>query len=149
MSDDQSRSLTRRDALRGAAALCGLSLLSLGISEAQAATPAQTGVTLLPDGRVQVTPSRVAALKKVGGVISLPPVKGIPAALRRTGRNTYVAVSLRCPHAGAMTTPQPTGFFCSSHGSRFNQSGVVTQGPATSNLPKLPVTRSGSNIIVG
>ena len=151
MSEDQNRSLTRRDALRGAAALCGLTLLSLGITEAQAASPAQPGITTLPDGRVQVTPSQVAALKKVGGVVALGSVKGTPGALRRTGRNTYVAVSLRCPHAGVLTTPQSTGFVCNppGHGSRFNESGVVTQGPATSNLPKLPVTRSASNIIVG
>ena len=148
MSEDQSRSLTRRDALRGAAALCGLSLLSLGISEAQAAVPASTGV-LLSDGRVQVTPSKVPALRKIGGVTTILPVKGEPAALRRIGKNAYAAVALRCPHAGALAQPSGSGFFCSAHGSSFDADGDRTGGPASSDLKKLRVVRSGNNLIIG
>ncbi|MFM8774302.1 MAG: ubiquinol-cytochrome c reductase iron-sulfur subunit [Actinomycetota bacterium] len=148
MTTDSPRALTRRDALRGAAALCGLSLLSLGISEAQAAAPGNTGV-LLPDGRVKITPSSIPALAKVGGVTAILPVKGTPAAVRRTGTNTYIAVSLRCPHAGAIATPQASGFTCNAHGSRFNTTGTVTNGPATSGLTRLKVVRSGKDLIIG
>jgi len=148
MTDEQSRSLTRRDALRGAAALCGLTLLSLGISEAQAAAPGKTGVRL-PDGRVKIRPSKIPALANVGGFTAILPVKGTPAAVRRTRTNTYRAVSLVCPHAGSLVKPQASGFTCSAHGSRFNMSGTLINGPATSGLTRLKVVRSGKDLIIG
>ena len=148
MTSDSPQALTRRDALRGAAVLCGLSLLSLGISEAQAAAPGSTGV-LLPDGRVKITPSKIPALAKVGGFTAILPVKGTPAAVRRTRTNTYIAVSLVCPHAGSLAKPEASGFTCSAHGSRFNTTGTLIDGPATTGLTRLKVVRSGKDLIIG
>ena len=148
-SHDTSRGLTRRDALRSAAALCGVGLLAAGAAQAEAASPAAAGISLLPDGRVKVSPAKVPALKRIGGKVVLPNIKGAPAALVRTGQSSYVALNLRCPHAGATVSPTSTGFTCPSHGSRFAPDGDVTQGPAARDLAPLRVTRSGRDLIVG
>jgi cytochrome b6-f complex iron-sulfur subunit len=42
----------------------------------------------------------------------------------------FIALSLVCPHLGCTVEPQPDGFACPCHGSRFDLSGKVMRGPA-------------------
>lgn len=45
------------------------------------------------------------------------------------------AVSLTCTHLGCIVGVAETGFACPCHGSRFDQDGNVTAGPAPKPLP--------------
>jgi cytochrome b6-f complex iron-sulfur subunit len=62
----------------------------------------------------------------VGSRTLLPQV---PALLIRTAGG-FTALSLVCPHLGCTVGPQPDGFSCPCHGSRFGLQGDLVRGPA-------------------
>ena len=50
-----------------------------------------------------------------------------------------VALSSLCTHRSyPLDVADDKSFYCKAHGSCFDASGKVTEGPATRNLPKLP-----------
>jgi Rieske Fe-S protein len=133
--------------------LCGSLLTALGatsssVTNAQAAT----GVKKLSNGSIEVTVASVKSLAKVGGVALIGEVNGAPAALVRTGAKKYVAVDLRCTHAGITVKPKAGGFYCEpadgGHGSAFSRAGAVSQGPADAPLNRLSVSVKGKRVIV-
>ena len=66
----------------------------------------------------------------------------------RTGENTYVALSKVCTHQNCTVTyNHDNGTVpCPCHGSVFTTAGVVTTGPAPTNLKKYTVKKE-SNIL--
>jgi cytochrome b6-f complex iron-sulfur subunit len=64
--------------------------------------------------------------------------------------SSFKAFSNVCPHeAGTITYNKTTTVFtCGRHGATFNQSGAVTQGPATSNMTLRTVTVTGTTLTV-
>ena len=52
-----------------------------------------------------------------------------PALLIRSASG-FSALSLICPHLGCTVEPQPDGFACPCHGSRFGLQGQLVRGPA-------------------
>ena len=71
----------------------------------------------------------------VGSRTLLPQV---PALLIREASG-FSALSLVCPHLGCTVEPQPDGFTCPCHGSRFGLEGQVLRGPAGKALSALRV----------
>ena len=59
----------------------------------------------------------------------------IPAAIKLTN-NGYIAISLACTHLGCTVEENENGngFTCPCHGSRYNEKGLVLEGPATKPL---------------
>ena len=53
----------------------------------------------------------------------------VPALLIRNASG-FSALSLVCPHLGCTVEPQPDGFACPCHGSRFDPQGKLLHGPA-------------------
>ena len=49
--------------------------------------------------------------------------------------NKMAAISTTCTHLGCIVGISDTGFACPCHGSRFDQDGNVTGGPAPKPLP--------------
>ena len=139
--------LTRREALRAGAGLCGVALLAAGLSQA-AAAPAGAA-TQARSGQVRIRISDYPELKRIGGAAVIPSVRGIPAAVVRTGRSAYIALDLRCTHQGTPVRLSGSAWACPSHGSQFATDGAVTRGPAGSPLRRLPVRRKRGILIVG
>lgn len=54
--------------------------------------------------------------------------------------NKLAAVSTTCTHLGCIVSASETGFACPCHGSRFDQDGNVTGGPAPRPLPWFKVS---------
>jgi len=48
--------------------------------------------------------------------------------------NKLAAISTTCTHLGCIVNLSDTGFACPCHGSRYDQDGTVTGGPAPKNL---------------
>ena len=72
----------------------------------------------------------------------------IPAALRHLSKG-YTAVSMKCTHLGCTVEKPGESFECPCHGSRFDENGKLTRGPATRDLPSLRVEENeAGNLIV-
>jgi nitrite reductase/ring-hydroxylating ferredoxin subunit len=67
----------------------------------------------------------------------------------KTKPGQYAAYSIGCPHQCCYVEIKGSSVSCPCHGSKFNLlTGKVTAGPATKNLPSLPVSTDGSNVCV-
>jgi Rieske Fe-S protein len=133
--------------------LCGSLLAALGGTTALVeSAAAASGVKRLSNGSVEVTIGALKSLAKVGGIALIGDVNGAPAALVRTGAKKYVAIDLRCTHAGITLKPKAGGFYCEpslgGHGSAFSSAGAVSQGPADTPLNRLTVTLKGKKAVV-
>lgn len=56
-------------------------------------------------------------------------------AITNLGNQNFHILSLTCTHAGCSVQKNDAKYECACHGSVFDISGCVTQGPATENLP--------------
>jgi cytochrome b6-f complex iron-sulfur subunit len=54
--------------------------------------------------------------------------------------NRMAAISTTCTHLGCIVSISDTGFSCPCHGSRYDQDGNVTGGPAPKALPWFKVS---------
>jgi len=54
--------------------------------------------------------------------------------------NKLAAISTTCTHLGCSVAISDTGFACPCHGSRYDQDGIVTGGPAPKPLPWFKVS---------
>jgi Rieske Fe-S protein len=59
------------------------------------------------------------------------------------------AISSVCTHLGCIVNVTDEGYQCPCHGSKFNENGKVTSGPAPRNLPWLEISRHvDGNLVV-
>jgi cytochrome b6-f complex iron-sulfur subunit len=85
------------------------------------------------------------SLAKNGGYLV---TNGIVVA--RTLVGDFLAVSASCPHSGTNVKYNSSGndFFCPNHNAKFTDKGVVTQGPARTNLTEYKTTLTGITLRV-
>lgn len=90
---------------------------------------------------VDLNDANFAALGTVGGFAYQGDI-----IVFRTGENTYVALSKICTHQSCTVTyNHDNGTVpCPCHGSVYTTAGVVTAGPAPSNLKKYSVQKDGN-----
>jgi nitrite reductase/ring-hydroxylating ferredoxin subunit len=86
-----------------------------------------------PTGKIEVKVSDFPGLAAMNQLVL---VDGRRAA-KRTGTTTFVAWSRLCTHEGTPVDVSGSGFVCPNHGSRFDNNGNVTLGPANQPLPTL------------
>ena len=141
--------ISRRDALKAAAGLCGIALVAAGVSTAQASPAPSNAVTQLSDGRVRVRLGAVPALASVGGVATIGNVRGVPTAIVRLSRKKYKALDLRCTHQGFTVVETASGWRCPAHGSTFTDKGAKVSGPAAAPLRKVKARRKRGALFVG
>ncbi|MBM4193814.1 MAG: Rieske 2Fe-2S domain-containing protein [Gemmatimonadetes bacterium] len=99
--------------------------------------PGTSGTTLT------VTVANFPALANVGGIAAVGNLGTLPVAVVRSSASEFVALSRVCTHARCDVNIQGGAFVCPCHGSRFNNSGGVTMGPASSALQRFNVAVSG------
>lgn len=107
------------------------------------------GMLRLPKAAVLASPSKRFRLSLPenlpAGEAFVPPGRAV--AVYRDTEGVY-AVSTICTHLGCVVKPNPDGFECPCHGSRFATDGSVTRGPAPRALPWLKVSIAGGSITV-
>ena len=86
-----------------------------------------------------------SALQNVGGSLSM---NGVIVA--RISISEFTAVSQACTHEGTNVNYRSTeqDFLCPNHGSIFDKSGLVKNGPATRALKKYNTELTGDNLRV-
>ena len=71
-----------------------------------------------------------------------------PIYVYRFSENEYSAVWMKCSHQGAELQASGDHLQCPSHGSEFNNKGIVSNGPAERNLRSFPVSSFDYKIII-
>jgi Rieske Fe-S protein len=71
-----------------------------------------------------------------------------PIIVYRLADNKYSALLMSCTHMGNELTAHGDLLICSAHGSQFNNSGYVVQGPAEVNLKSFNVVSDDKNIFI-
>lgn len=66
----------------------------------------------------------------------------------RTNSGTFLAVSAACTHEGTTVNYNAANnnFVCPNHGAKFSSSGMVTLGPATTNLKSYNTSLTNSTL---
>ena len=66
----------------------------------------------------------------------------------RTNAGAFLAVSAACTHEGTSVTYNAANnnFVCPNHGAKFSSSGMVTLGPATTNLKSYNTSLTNSTL---
>lgn len=122
--------ITRRSFVANSAALAAAAAFFTACGDA--------GITG-PVGIKEIKVGEFAGLATVGTMVLVDGVR----AVKRTGTTTFAAFSRVCPHAGETVDLSGSGFLCVSppgHGSRFDNNGTLTLGPANRDLTKLATT---------
>lgn len=68
----------------------------------------------------------------------------------RTLTGSFIAVSAGCTHQGTTVNYSSAGnnFICPNHNAQFSSTGVVTRGPASSNLTQYNTALTGNSLRV-
>lgn len=143
--------ITRRSVLAGACA-CGASVIAACASPATEAEP--SAAQSAPEGE----PTSPSASTATGSGV---PVADVPvgSAILDTDRDTPVVisqptegeihvVSASCTHQGCQVAVAEAELTCPCHGSRFDLTGAVLQGPAEQPLAAVPFTVVGDQVHV-
>lgn len=71
-----------------------------------------------------------------------------PIYLYRFSENEFSALWMKCTHQGAELQASGEYLQCPSHGSEFNNRGILSQGPAEKNLRTFPVSVLEDRILI-
>lgn len=69
-----------------------------------------------------------------------------PVCIYRFSEKEYKALWMSCPHQGAELQVFGSKLQCPAHGSEFDNTGKVTNAPATENLRSFPLTIENENL---
>ncbi len=104
---------------------------------------------------VNTSKGQPVSIKKYLGVlqegksVAISQTDGIPFTLKMKSESLFEAISMICTHNGCPINLQTdNSFVCTCHGSRFNSSGVVLNGPAIEDLPHFSWNYFEANKIV-
>jgi len=72
-----------------------------------------------------------------------------PLYVSNLGNGKYIALLMQCTHKQCEVRPFAQGLSCPCHGSEFDQTGKVLEGPAKKDLAEFTVTTYEQNIYIG
>jgi Rieske Fe-S protein len=138
---DVNTLVSRRQFCAGACASCAaLATFVTGCGGDSPTSPSGGSVTTLPTLSGQFSGSTVkvttagTALNDVGGAALVDSVAG-KFLVSKSGATSFIAIDAVCTHEGCTVTgANDSGYVCPCHGSRYDRTGHVTNGPAKANL---------------
>jgi len=113
-------------------------------STAQAATQSVTPA----NGESIVTVDKTAFANGTTTImVDGPASVGAPIAVRHNG-DSFVALSMRCPHRGCKVGDAGDHFACRCHGAQFSATGELLRGPAKTGLTRFEITSDADHLYV-
>lgn len=110
-------------------------------------TSVPTGVSTMCGANMCFNLSENTELQMDGGILFFEQ-GGRKIYVRRTG-DTFVALTAICTHAGCVIDWNGSdGYVCACHGSKFSDTGKVTDGPAVTALKMFGVSQSGDTVTI-
>ncbi len=104
---------------------------------------------VLPEGNlIRVPLTEAPALAVRGGAVSVSLPKRQAMIVVHLQENEYLALSPVCTHRGCIVRKVKNGFECPCHGSRYDQSGEVVEGPAPRALNRYPLELQGTELLI-
>jgi Rieske Fe-S protein len=101
------------------------------------------------DGRVEVSLLQHPDLDEAGGALRLLPDGWIDAIyVLRLDDGSFAALSPVCTHLGCTVELSGARLVCPCHGSTYERSGRVVQGPAQRDLRRFGTTRTRDGLLV-
>lgn len=100
---------------------------------------------------IDISQSQFASLNAAGGTAALGAnsLDSSGILIYRQSETVFKAYSRSCTHSGCQINPFSGGISsCDCHGSRFNLSGGVVQGPAARSLTQYTATLSGNILTI-
>lgn len=133
---------TKRGFLKALAGFAGL--IGVGVILGSVKIPTGTPVTTQTGG-VAGSVANVSSLQ-TGVPVYFEYPSGYPNALIKNSDGSLTAVSMLCTHVCCQCSFDPSSnvFFCPCHGSIFDLSGKVVNGPATVDLPTILLRVDGA-----
>lgn len=74
--------------------------------------------------------------------------QNFPIYLYRVSDADYTAVLMKCTHQGNELNAHDGYLTCPAHGSEYDKTGKVTEGPAEKNLTTFKVTSDAENVFI-
>ena len=110
------------------------------------ALPSVSGTLVNRDLSIPIDAS--SPLAAVGGAATVSASTGI-YLVARTAPSSFTALTAVCTHEGCMVSGFANAtYVCPCHGSEFNTSGGVVQGPASSPLRQFPTTFANNVVTI-
>lgn len=100
---------------------------------------------------IDISQSQFASLNAAGGTVALGAnsLDNTGILIYRQSETVFKAYSRSCTHSGCQINPFSGGISsCDCHGSRFNLTGGVVQGPAARSLTQYTATLSGNILTI-
>lgn len=143
--------MKRRDFIKNSCAACvsvtGLSVLTTGCSFLS-----NTAGKLVKDGLILQKDDFKINDKGSSAYRSFLVIRNdflkYPVFIYRFSETEYSALWMSCSHQGAELQASGDYLQCPAHGSEFNNKGIVTSGPASTNLRKFPVLVNNNEIFI-
>jgi Rieske Fe-S protein len=137
--------MERREFVRNACSICLIAGAEIIVGGLSSCSPLEVYDTLIKDHAITV-PRSLLEEKKI--LILRPENLEYDIALEKRSDGSLCALLLRCTHASNPISFDGNGFSCPLHGSRFDEQGKVTRGPASFPLQQLATRIVGDQIIV-
>lgn len=120
-----------------------------GSSTSPSSAPALPSVSgTLVNRNLSITIDASSPLAAVGGAATVQASTGT-YLIARTAQSAFTALTAVCTHEGcAVSGFANSVYVCPCHGSEFNMSGGVVQGPAASPLRQFPTTFAGNVVTI-
>ena len=145
--------INRLDFLKSCGAAC-LGAVSFSSLLTSCKTVYYAQMPVLKGNRIEVSRKEFDLVSKKGEVSVRPfilvEVKGqaFPIYLYRRSDTDYSAVLMKCSHQGNELNAHDGHLTCPAHGSEYDATGKVTEGPAEKNLTAYRVTADPQTIII-
>lgn len=127
----------------------GGGLVAAGAAAGAAGCASLQAIEVRPrDGRIRLDPREHPRLGIPGEVLRVRPAGAPhPLLVLSEGDGRYTALSPVCTHQQCIVEPSGTRLACPCHGSEFDRTGAVLEGPAEAPLGRYPVSVAGDGTV--